>query len=379
MDHTNTTIADVPSPLGYISRVRFPWLFAVWAVVLGLWILFYTSSAHRWLASALAFLVNRLLLRDGAELRISSIYFALLGGRVCFEGVRLTAPDYAFEVEEGAAVIRWWAPARQLRDGYHNPGRRPPRLRIELQGARYAMFGNVAAHDALVRLKRDLSGGGLQEDESMEPTSTAAAAPAAKTGGGRELLRALLERLQALATTRGGPSPKAPGTASAAVDAGGVASRDEQGAAAFGVSVGASGAPGAGELPASDQVAAGAGGPDAEPTSAPAFPPMLSTPPLLADASCAAPAPDPSDIPLLRSAIPKEARSFLQLVFPVVEIDIVAGSIALGAAVVPTMAVLSFAQVRRVRGSVVTGVFLRTATPSPPKAGTRPSRLDACS
>jgi len=87
----NATIGDIPSPITYIGDVKFPWLFSVWAIVLAVWLIVYVRSAHHWLAHALTLLVNRVL-RGGSELYLTSIHFALLGGRIYFEGAALHAP-----------------------------------------------------------------------------------------------------------------------------------------------------------------------------------------------------------------------------------------------------------------------------------------------
>lgn len=188
----STPEQEVPSL--FTGIVSFPYLVLFWAAVLGVWTFYLLALSGSTLAGLACRLANALVLRRaGCELHLGSLSISLLGGRVFFSDLRYATRDVAVVVLRGEVVVRWWSPARKLRDGFHNPAGLPCRLEVSLAGLHVALLNRAWSYD---------------EMEAAAKQASTAASAGGGGGGGRSvnecrdgIQRPLRQRCTAATTT----------------------------------------------------------------------------------------------------------------------------------------------------------------------------------
>ena len=305
----NATAVDAPTE--FLGAVHVPYVMAFWVVVFCAAAIYYASFSPRLLGWIVTAACNRILAKSGSEVRVSSLSASLLGGRVFFSDLRYASRDMAVSALAGVITVRWWRSA--VREDLANVGNLPPRLTVELTGARVVLFNKADAYDELERLRASINGSagaaGRADDDNDSGDDDDDDGDSGNDDCGGEAsgavhfhsfvppLRSAVQRHN----TGGGFSG----------DAGAAAAAADPPVAAHG----------ARESTASRLV---------QPVD---FSELLP-----------APAPEPCEIPMLHSRLPHALRPLLYGLVPVADVILASGAIvAIGSPVVPAMLVLSVA------------------------------------
>jgi hypothetical protein len=89
----------------------------------------------------------RLFSIDHYYIKIESINFALLGGRIVFSELVYSTQNTTIRIVDGTITFRWWVYA--TRQSLHDSATKLCRLHVHLSGVEYYLFNNVARYKRL--------------------------------------------------------------------------------------------------------------------------------------------------------------------------------------------------------------------------------------
>eukprot|EP00762_Andalucia_godoyi_P007350 ANDGO_01526.mRNA.1 Protein CSF1 len=129
-------------------------IYITWTIALGVLFVFYLLFSSR-LVGIVVTMVCKFALSGGQTLRIGSVSFAFLGGKILLKNIQYASKASSLIAADGVVSIKWY---RRPPDPSPNPRFGMPRIRISLSAVEFCLFNNSGKYDHLGNLLSDRDG-----------------------------------------------------------------------------------------------------------------------------------------------------------------------------------------------------------------------------